>query len=88
MTAPNCYACKHRRDLPGSAHSQCGPGGMRGLLVGILVGRGELQGPTLNPHGVRNGWANWPLDYDPVWVEYCTGFTPKGSATVPDRATP
>jgi hypothetical protein len=29
---------------------------------------------VLNSHGVQNGWANWPWNYDPIWVENCDGF--------------
>ena len=28
----------------------------------------------LHPHGVKMGWANWPLNFDPVWLESCDGF--------------
>jgi len=28
----------------------------------------------LNPHGVKNGWATWPLDFDPIWVEKCSFY--------------
>lgn len=31
----------------------------------------------LNDHGVRNGWATWPLDFDPIWVEDCVCFREK-----------
>ena len=30
-----------------------------------------------NPQGVRNGWFTWPIDFDPTWVEVCTGFEQK-----------
>lgn len=28
-------------------------------------------------HGIAQGWATWPLNFDPVWLRACTGFTPK-----------
>ena len=28
-----------------------------------------------NPHGIRNGWFNWPFNFDPIWLEKCDGFT-------------
>jgi len=31
----------------------------------------------LNEHGVKNGWAAWPLDFDPIWVQDCRFFTEK-----------
>jgi hypothetical protein len=26
-------------------------------------------------HGVANGWFVWPVNFDPVWLESCDGFT-------------
>jgi hypothetical protein len=31
----------------------------------------------LNPNGISNGWANWPLDFDPVWVDSCKFYSEK-----------
>lgn len=31
----------------------------------------------LDPHGVKNGWASWPLDFDPVWIRKCMFYHPK-----------
>lgn len=28
----------------------------------------------INPHGLRNGWANWPWNFDPVWINNCNAF--------------
>jgi len=25
----------------------------------------------LNPHGVINGWAFWPYNFDQIWVKFC-----------------
>lgn len=25
----------------------------------------------LNPHGVSMGWALWPFNFDPIWVNEC-----------------
>ena len=30
---------------------------------------------TKNPHGVKNGWCNWPLNFDPIWIEDCMLYT-------------
>ncbi len=32
---------------------------------------------VLNLHGVRNGWAFWPFNFDPTWVISCEGFEEK-----------
>jgi len=31
----------------------------------------EFKMIELNAHGVREGWCNWPIDFDPIWVEAC-----------------
>jgi hypothetical protein len=41
----------------------------------ILVGELGIRG---NPHGIRKGWFNWPWNFDPVWLDNCDGFTPRG----------
>jgi len=30
---------------------------------------------VLDPHGVKNGWCDWPIQFDPIWVESCVGYT-------------
>lgn len=29
------------------------------------------------PHGIKNGWFNHPWDFDPTWLDKCTGFKEK-----------
>lgn len=38
-----------------------------------------------NPHGIVNGWFNWPYNFDPVWLDACGGFerTPNLSEDTP-----
>jgi len=87
----DCYKCKHRGQVPGSAHSSCKHpdigeatpmrelfsllGGGRGAPLGLL----EEGAKNLNikgaAHGIRNGWFNWPFNFDPVWLDNCDGFT-------------
>jgi len=59
---PNCYDCKHRRGIAGDAHSSC---------VNL---RAKVRGDA---HGIRSGWFSWPYNFDPVWLENCTGFEDK-----------
>ena len=86
----SCYACKHRGDLPGSAHSRCNvlreTGSEIVSTLEMLIGIGEASisnkntGESLvklNPHGVKNGWAAWPINFDPVWVDECQFFLKK-----------
>lgn len=58
-----CYSCQHRRDIPGDAHSRC---------AGAIY-RDQVTG---NEHGIRSGWFFWPFNFDPVWLESCTNYSP------------
>jgi hypothetical protein len=85
----NCYNCKHRGTVPGSAHSSCTLVGdqTKQLLLFFQYLKGDrimLKDKTteevipllkLDPHGVKEGWANWPIDFDPVWVSECQAFS-------------
>ena len=88
----NCYQCQFKGEVPGSAHSSCGliKAMLKGIPdhkvasieTMIMLGVAKLSTEDedlidLDPHGVKNGWANWPLDFDPVWVNKCNGFTEK-----------
>lgn len=57
---PNCYECAHRREIPGNCHSRCN--NLKAKVTG-------------NPHGIRNGWFMWPLNFDPTWLTACDGFS-------------
>jgi hypothetical protein len=48
----NCYKCKNRGSVPGSAHSSC---------------RRPDPSMTGDKHGIRNGWFFYPINFDPVW---------------------
>lgn len=60
--APTCYKCKHRRNIPGDAHSEC------------MNHKAIVKG---NEHGIRSGWFCWPFNFDPVWLKECDGFESK-----------
>ena len=71
--------------------------GLQDVLVDVLACLGDRQvvlsgeseqliGPlgfSFNSHGVANGWANFPLNYDPVWMQgecklhKCVARTPR-----------
>ena len=78
---PNCYECKYRGSVPGSAHSCCNyPGNDTGFFSLFDDGNRanmELLGIGGNPHGVRMGWFMWPINFDPVWLLSCKGFEKK-----------
>jgi hypothetical protein len=50
------------------------------LVSMMLVGTSEKAkqlGIIINPHGLRMGWASWPINFDPIWIEHCGGFEKK-----------
>jgi hypothetical protein len=90
---PNCYECKHRGNVPGDSHSSCKhPLNEQTLdnplssLIALFASVGRelpVQADTGlnvkgNPHGIENGWFNWPWNFDPVWLLSCDGFEQKG----------
>lgn len=86
-TKANCYECKYRRGLAGDCHSSCehpfATGA--GMLFMMLFANGHPEGKTKqfhirgNTRGVRSGWFMWPLNFDPAWLEICSGFDPLDS---------
>ena len=60
MNKPDCYKCVHRRSIPGNAHSRC---------------NNIIAKTKWNEHGVKMGWAFHPINFDPVWLETCDGFS-------------
>jgi hypothetical protein len=88
---PNCYGCKFRGTVPGSAHSRCNlisstvSDETKKFELEIMLATHQIQltnGNTgeplvsMNEMGIRGGWASWPLDFDPVWLEVCAFETP------------
>lgn len=31
----------------------------------------------IDEHGKKNGWADWPIQFDPVWIKNCIFFKTK-----------
>jgi hypothetical protein len=84
----DCYNCKFRGGVIGSAHSSCKVisetktenSSLLELMLSthqVRMTDGDRDLVELNPHGISNGWANWPLDFDPVWVKSCKFYTLK-----------
>jgi hypothetical protein len=89
MEKPNCYKCEYRGTIPGDAHSCCKHPGNKGLvdnpvaeMIGILASVGRIAPIQVetklnikgNPIGIRRGWFNWPMNFDPIWLLECNGF--------------
>jgi hypothetical protein len=49
-------------------------GNPRGIVIPTGNNALEIKG---DPHGIRNGWFNWPYNFDPIWLENCNGFEEK-----------
>ena len=58
----NCYKCKYRGTIPGGCHTRC------------LNPDPEMTG---DEHGIKNGWFNFPWNFDPIWLENCDGYEEK-----------
>lgn len=59
---PDCYKCKYRKNIPGDAHLRCDNGAAK---------------VTGHPHGIKNGWFYWPVNFDPTWLISCDSFSDK-----------
>lgn len=79
---PNCYTCKHRRQLEDDAHSACDHpriGKDQRIItpVHIMLGNDspamKRLNITANKHGIAKGWFMWPINFDPTWLESCDG---------------
>lgn len=90
---PDCYECEYRSSVPGDAHSSCNHPAFKEIvkdpiaqMLGIFasIGRvasiqGQAEGIVVkgNKYGIQNGWFNHPFNFDPCWLEECTGFKQK-----------
>jgi len=81
-----CYKCKYKGSVAGSCHSSCNhplaeKEKLFAVIVMLKVGACNLKDDedsifvVGNDHGVKSGWFNWPMDFDPCWLEKCTGFS-------------
>lgn len=62
MESPKCYSCRYKRNVPGDAHIQC-----------VKPDPGMIG----DPHGIKNGWFMYPVNFDPIWMakecsKYCS----------------
>lgn len=82
----NCYQCEYRRNLAGSCHSSCGHPvyeklGSLAILVAFDPAYAEKLREVIevkgNPAAIEKGWFMHPVDFDPAWLESCTGFKKK-----------
>ena len=90
---PNCYDCKWKGNVPGSAHICCEHPAFQKAhddpavaLLSIFASvqrvppmQAHVEGITVkgNEHGIKSGWFNHPWNFDPTWLESCDGFEVK-----------
>ena len=58
-----CYNCEYRQELPWSCHSRCS--------------KDPSPKVESDPHGIKEGWFNFPNNFDPVWLQKCNSFKHK-----------
>ena len=77
----NCYKCRYRGNVPGDTHSCCRyPENETGLLdffSAINQQNAEKFQIRADRHGIEHGWFYWPINFDPIWLRHCNGFTEK-----------
>lgn len=79
----DCYSCKFRGTVPGSAHSSCSalPEDIAMPIFISLALNHPIAGLEkyidINKHGIQNGWANYPVDFDPIWIKSCSFYEKK-----------
>ncbi len=62
----DCYKCGYKDNNPGSAHIRCKHNWKKS----------ERSMPKGNPHGIKNGWWIFPVNFDPAWMlGNCPAFT-------------
>lgn len=74
-----CYSCKYRGEIPGDAHSCCLYPGNDTNIFSIFSETNREQalrlGIKAELHGIQCGWFMWPINFDPVWLRNCNGYT-------------
>ena len=92
----DCWKCEYRGSVPGSAHSCCnhpafekvgGDPMMQMMAIFGSVGRTQSMQVVSeeckvegDEYGISKGWFNHPFNFDPVWLNSCTGFKSKTDA--------
>jgi len=71
-------------EIPGDAHISCEhpeiKKNIKQEMFACLGIAGEISPAAQklkikgNEHGIKSGWFNWPVNFDPVWLENCDGF--------------
>lgn len=90
----DCHKCKFVGTVIGSAHKSCKVLADTKLDILIASGLAEIQiskkdgteskpAVEVNPWGKSHGWADWPIQFDPIWIDSCVFFAEPESASFP-----
>ena len=62
----NCHNCAYKSNIPGDTHISCR----------FNWAKSNEKPPEGNLHGIRKGWYNFPMNYDPTWmIDECKKFS-------------
>jgi hypothetical protein len=64
-----CRTCVYRQTLSGTHHLGCSKSMLNPGVITALV--------QINDHSFNNGWASWPFDFDPIWIDSCDSHLQK-----------
>lgn len=65
-----CRSCKYKTNNAGTHHVGCSK---------------KMAHVSINPHGLANGWAYHPFDFDPIWIEACDSYVNVNHVNLEDR---
>lgn len=87
MNKPKCHECKFKKSIPGNTHIECASPVLveakkSPLFMMVSLTHPQIASKALglsaNEHGVASGWCQFPLNFDPVWLEgECRSFKQK-----------
>lgn len=86
----DCITCIHRGRVYGSTHSTCKHPSLKSFyetpvlqLMSIFASVQRVPPINVsskqlnikgNPRGIKNGWFNFPFNFDPIWLLNCDGY--------------
>ena len=50
-------------------------GGFEPIIPTIELNGEAIPVVQFNEHGIRKGWASWPYNFDPIWIQFCIFWT-------------
>jgi hypothetical protein len=83
MLENNCYKCKYQGSVPGSCHSSCQHpliANQQVVAMMVITMGKNIPAPfnlEYDKYGLQSGWFNWPLDFDPTWLNRCDAYENK-----------